>query len=535
MNAVIPENEAERLDALAQYEVLDTLPERDFDDLTLLASHICQAPMALVSLVDDDRQWFKSRVGLDVLQTPRDVSFCAYAIEGDGVFVVPDATRDERFANNPLVTGDAGIRFYAGAPLCTPEGFNIGTLCVIDNVARELSPEQHQALQALSRQVVTQLELRRNLKILSLETSARQKTQAALLESEERYRTLFENTNDLILSASPDGRLLYVNRAWREALGYDESEIAAMNWFDVVPPEERAACEAACRPACGDEARKLETVFLARDGRRLEVEGDLTCRDHDGEIGVQGIFRDVTERRTVERMKSEFVATVSHELRTPLTAILGSLGLILGGVAGEVSEQTRSLIEVARANSERLVRLINDILDIEKIESGAMPLHLQPLQLDGLVRRAIEFNAPYAQTLGVAFALENRVSPDAQVLADADRLIQVLINLLSNAAKFSPRESEVEILIEETQKDSSTVRVSVKDKGAGVPLEFRDRIFHKFAQADASDTRQKGGTGLGLSISKALIEKLGGTIGFDSVPDEGATFYFELPLWNEEI
>jgi len=153
--------EAKRLHVLWQYEVLDTIPEEVFDDLTELAASICEAPIALITLVDEDRQWFKSKVGISVSETSRDISFCGHAIKQNDLFIIPDATKDKRFANSPLVTSDPKIRFYAGAPLITPDGYALGTLCVIDKVPRELRPEQKQALRVLSRHVMTQLELRR--------------------------------------------------------------------------------------------------------------------------------------------------------------------------------------------------------------------------------------------------------------------------------------------------------------------------------------------------------------------------------------
>src|SRR5438445_3199027 len=161
MTAPIPKNEKQRLKVLWQYSVLDTMPEEIFDDLTELAARICEAPVAMITLVDEDRQWFKAKVGVSINETSRDISFCAHAITQPGLFIVPDATRDERFAKNPLVKSDPKVRFYAGAPLVSPDGYALGTLCVIDKVPRELRPEQKQALRILARHVVSQLELRR--------------------------------------------------------------------------------------------------------------------------------------------------------------------------------------------------------------------------------------------------------------------------------------------------------------------------------------------------------------------------------------
>ncbi|MFL5805062.1 MAG: ATP-binding protein [Roseiflexaceae bacterium] len=238
------------------------------------------------------------------------------------------------------------------------------------------------------------------------------------------------------------------------------------------------------------------------------------------------IQHELNERKRIERLKDEFVATVSHELRTPLTSIRGALGLIAGGVTGEIPAQTMAMIEIARTNSERLLRLINDFLDIEKIEAGKMAFTLWPLQIMPLVEQAIAANRAYGEQFGVIFVLEH-VAPGATIATDSDRLMQVLNNLLSNAAKFSPPGGTVYVAVACRE---GTLRIGVRDRGPGIPAEFRSRIFQKFAQADSSDTRQKGGTGLGLSIAKAIVERLGGQIGYETELSVGTTFYVDLPL-----
>ncbi len=240
-------------------------------------------------------------------------------------------------------------------------------------------------------------------------------------------------------------------------------------------------------------------------------------------------FWDITERQKIERMKNEFVSMVSHELRTPLTSIRASLSLIVGGVASEIPPQAKALVEIGYKNSERLVLLINDILDIEKIESGKMDFSLEPVKLIPLVEQAIEANIAYGEQFGVKFKLHNDLS-NVKVLVDSDRLMQVLTNLLSNAAKFSPQRETVAIAV---SREDRKIRVEVRDRGPGIPEAFRPKIFQKFAQADSSDTRQKGGTGLGLSISKAIIKKLGGQIGFETDTGAGTTLYFLLTEWQQ--
>jgi signal transduction histidine kinase len=242
-------------------------------------------------------------------------------------------------------------------------------------------------------------------------------------------------------------------------------------------------------------------------------------------IGFFSLGTDITELRRIDRMKTEFVSTVSHELRTPLTSIRGSLGLISGGVAGELPEAVKSLVGIAKNNCERLIRLINDILDSEKIESGKLRLDLQVVDLRQLVQQTLAANEGFASQHGVSLVMR---APDAplHVRIDSDRMTQVLTNLLSNAVKFSPGGQPGGGRLSRT---AQKVRAEVVDVGPGIPEEFSARIFQKFSQADSSDTRQKGGTGLGLNISRALVEKMGGTIGFPASPAWAPPSFLKCP------
>jgi signal transduction histidine kinase len=241
------------------------------------------------------------------------------------------------------------------------------------------------------------------------------------------------------------------------------------------------------------------------------------------------MLHDISERKRVERLKSEFISTVSHELRTPLTSIGGALGLIAGGVVGEISEEVRELVDISRVNADRLTALVNDILDIEKLESGQIDLRRCDTDVWSLLQQAMAHNAGYAERFGVRLVLEEETRPaePVMVFVDPSRLLQVLANLMSNAIKFSPPAGKVVLTLE---RDAANVKVVVYDQGPGIPEDFRSRIFQKFAQADGTDTRQRGGTGLGLSISKAIVERLGGTIGFEPNPGGGTRFFFSLPI-----
>jgi PAS domain S-box-containing protein len=262
------------------------------------------------------------------------------------------------------------------------------------------------------------------------------------------------------------------------------------------------------------------------DGRILWLAGQsIPEREADGGTLWHGFLHDITERKRDERLKSEFISTVSHELRTPLTSISGSLGLIQGGVLGAPPESMRAMLGVAHSNAQRLILLINDLLDMEKLVAGKMSFQMQEQPLMALVDQAVEANQSYADQFHAHYVITRRFE-QATVNVDPMRLQQVLSNLLSNAAKFSPPDTQVDIRVEPI---ADRVRVSVIDHGPGIPAEFHERIFQKFSQADASTTRKQGGTGLGLAITRELIERMRGSVNFFSEEGHGACFFFELP------
>jgi len=1099
--APLPLNEPQRLEALARYEILDTLPESEYDDLTSLAAAICQAPISLVSFVDADRQWFKSRRGLDAPQTPREQSFCAHTLESEVVFEVPDTQQSPLFQNNELVTGAPQIRFYAGAPLITPDNYHLGTLCVIDHRPRQLSDEQKRALEALARQVVTQLELRRALakesqhsarlqhevearteaqsqlraseasfrhlaesspdlicaydegeclsyvsasaqvllgvepaqliglrahglfhpddfapdvslrewlgtsetarlarakkrdgswrwlevrghailhsetgdvlgfhstardvservqadarrqslldglsaivraadalieartedellrlcvrrahsdlgfgaakvfllgdssdelegayaldrncsegvrvlngeccslatalsiasrkpsatqsedgatqsedgatqsedgatqsdagwmfplsageqllgalwlgergeandgdavnaelgavlasllstllqraraesragqsqKLLStvvenapiilyaadtservtlsvgrgladigfdegsmigcsvaqitgessaatlgfraalrgenhdgtasfkgqdfdafrrpirdengeitgvvgvlVNVSERARAQNALEASEARYRSVVNSLSEIIFQSDADGRWLFLNQAWEDVLGYSVEESLGRRASEWMHPDDLASVavgrralierpdfphepmlvryltrdgrrrwmeaysratfdangahtgmmgtlnditerfeaeralhettqmqrailssassaiwscdaqgiirsfnkaaeemlllpasatcglvrapllidvpdlqaradelgrelgreisdwEALTLPALGNGREEREWTGIRADGERFPMRLSLSpLSNESGHVeGFVAISYDLTDTKRAEKLKAEFISVVSHELRTPLTSIRGALGLVEAGVAGQMPPKAAQMVSIAHKNAERLVLLINDILDIEKMEGGQMRFEKTPLDFGSLLHNALQANAPYAQNLGVELESDGPDTP-IEIEGDEARLGQVLTNLLSNAAKFSPRGGRVRVearLLRATQSKARRARVDVFDDGPGVPPEFEPRLFERFAQADSSATRVSGGSGLGLSISRAIVEQHGGTLAYNAATSgQKHSFSFELP------
>ena len=356
----------------------------------------------------------------------------------------------------------------------------------------------------------------------AIEDEIEQRTRA------ERERDqLFDLGLDMLCVAGFDGYFKQLNPAWQKTLGWTPAELMGRPYVDFIHPDDlEKTYREAEGLALGGVTVDFENRYRTQEGAYVWLSWRATAI-LDDEL-IYAAARDISERKKMEQIKDDFISVVSHELRTPLTSIRGSLGLILGGVAGELPEKARALAEVASKNSERLVRLVNDILDIEKIESGTMAFRPLRVELMPLVEQSVESNRAYANLYDVDLKIV-AAEPAARVRADTDRIQQVLANLLSNAAKHSPRGCAVEIRAE---RAGDWLRISVTDQGRGIPPEFQSRVFEKFAQADASSTRHKGGTGLGLSISKAIIERHGGQLWFETTSGEGTTFSFTLPEWG---
>lgn len=358
------------------------------------------------------------------------------------------------------------------------------------------------------------------------------------VQAAARKLSLFsERAPIAVLELDPNGTILDINPAAENLFGYGAPELAGRNCFTMLlVAEERDAAQGWWDSVirAGQPATMVTERCLRRDGLELACEWTVTPLADDDErvasVVMQG--RDITQQRTAERVRSEFTSTLSHELRTPLTSILGSLQLLKAGVLGPLEKDQDELVDVAERNGQRLLDLINEVLDIEKLESGRLSLVPDTIALDDLVRESLQLNQGYADRFRVRLALDGE-PPRVDVRADRKRLMQVMTNLLSNAAKFSPPGGTVEVA---ARRVGELVRVCVSDRGPGIPEKFRSRIFARFAQADLADSQVKGGAGLGLAICKRLMEMMQGHIGFADRPGGGTTFFFELPvMFAEEL
>jgi len=363
----------------------------------------------------------------------------------------------------------------------------------------------------------------------TLEQRVQERT-LALHASETQLHQITDSVPALIAYIDADQRFQFHNLAYEERFGLKREQIHGKTMRQMMGHELYEKERGKIQEALAGYAAEYDRIQESADGQMHDYVMQYFPRYGEGEdegkvLGFYSLGTDVTALKRVDRMKSEFVSTVSHELRTPLTSIRGSLGLIVGGVAGDLPPMAKNLVGIATSNCERLIRLINDILDSEKIESGKMRFDMQVTELAPLLAQVLVANEGFADQHKVKLALDIQAE-GVMVSVDSDRLTQAATNLISNAVKFSPAESFVYIRL---LCSNRRVRVEVADSGPGIPEEFRKRIFQKFSQADTSDTRQKGGTGLGLNISRAIVERMGGSVGFTSQTGVGTVFYFELP------
>ena len=535
--------EAGRLKMLQSYAILDSLPEASFDDIVKLATHICDVPIGMITFFDEKRQWFKSRVGTEINETPRSSALCAHTWKGKGLCLVPDTTQDPRFSSNPFVTGEAKVRFYAGVPLLASDGSPLGSLCIIDRVPRSLEAIQQESLLSLAQQVMTQLELRKML----------------VDQENTRFRMIADTLPHLIWSCRPNGDCDYVSHQWYTYTGCSPSDPLHDRWLDLVHPDDRSRTSSCWTGAVlGEIEYNIEYRIRAADGsyRWFKTRGS-PMRDEAGEIlywfgsctdiedivqarevlaGNQQALEKLVEDRTSElaeqtrraeeatKSKSQFLATMSHEIRTPMNGILGFAELLRDTHLNATQLRYTTLMQEA---GKSLLAIINDILDLSKIEAGKIDLESIPMSPAALVDGTMSILRSQTQLKPIVLA--EAVSPDVPdwVLGDPTRLRQVLFNLLSNAVKFTER-GRVEVKVSVTE--GQCLRFAVHDTGVGIAKHRQHALFQPFSQIDRSVTRTYGGTGLGLAISKRLVEAMGGDLRLESSSSAGSVFAFVIDM-----
>lgn len=675
-------SESMRLEALKRYNVLDTPPEAVFDRFTKIAAAHFKMPISLISFVDFDRQWFKSKIGVVPCQTDRAAAFCTHAILSDEVMVVRDAAQDRRFASSPLVSGEPGIRFYAGAPLLTLDKFRLGTICVLDTVPHDdFSEEDKSFLTWLAELIMRELEVRWELR-------DRISNELALHKSERQFRSAFKNSPHGMAVVALDGRFLEVNKSLCAITGYSEEELRARNFQSLTHPEDlerdlaglqemlsgnsatyssekryihksgepiwtlisvALVPDSPGRPAHFvaqvrdihsrhmQEARilelmernhmatragnvgiwewqvgaeyhiwdaqvfshfglpkdsppqnldavlermhpddrepafaKLDHALRYDDGyefehrviwptgevRHIQLRAKIVRNAQGEPLKVIGTSVDVTELReladrlaaeklalreakeeaeSANKAKSEFLTIMSHELRTPMNGILGFSQLLEANAFGELNAKQSEFVSAILTSGHHLLSLIEEILELSKIESGKLTVSIEPVLMGGVCKSVVSSLQHLAQHFSVTIDPGDFGDTMPAVLADRTRLSQCLFNLGSNGIKYN-RPGGTLRLEYELRDDGphGTVRLLVSDTGIGIPENRRSELFQPFSRLGAEKYAVEG-TGVGLALTERLAGLMGAQVGYRSVEGEGSTFWIDMPVAEQSL
>ncbi len=501
--AKIPSNEQLRHYQLSSYEVLDTEEELAYDKITHLAATICDCPISLISLIDSDRQWFKSHFGLDARETPRDIAFCAHVVFDQKVLVVPDARIDERFQDNPLVTNAPNVTFYLGMPLTDKDGYTLGTLCVIDSKPRQINEKQMEALYLLADHVIALLRLRKKAR--------------RLLAYENDFKKLSERIPGAIfqMKISPDGKSSFpiVDSKFEEIYDYSAEEIkidASVIW-DRLYPEDKLSFTQSLQASMNHLTDWCEEyrIVLPEKGVRWVRISSRPEKLKDGSVLWSGFMADITsekEQDVVLKQSSklitlgELAAGIAHEVNNPLTVIQGMTALI-NRLSNDPEKIRERLATIDKAVG-RIAKIINGLRKFSRMSEGDRK---KSVALKSIIQESLNLSGAKAAQFGVKFIQD--IQSDGIILGNEIELEQTVVNLINNAidAIKAKQEKWIEIKLFENQE---TVFLQVLDCGDGIPEEIRSKIFKAFFT-----TKPAGeGTGLGLSIISGILREHNATV-----------------------
>jgi PAS domain S-box-containing protein len=532
---IILPNEQERLAALRRYRILGTYAEKSFKNIAKLVAEIFKSSIAMISLVDGEDVYFGSNVGMHTVVGPRGESFCSLTVLKPEVNVIEDAMQDPIVANNPLVCGDFGLRFYAGAPLITHDGFLIGTVCLVDTQPRKFNEHDRAILEGMAGVVMEQIELRlQNLldgEQQKLANSQLAEINAKLFASEQRFQTILDTMAEGVGVIDLEGHIIYANEMAQRILGLTHSEIRERTYDD--PKWQNLRLDGSPLP----DAEHPMAIMMR--SRIPVIDYEIGVQPPDKElfyisinaaplldpqsgqlIGGIGTFMDVTNRRRVLQQKDEFINVASHELRTPVTSLKAAMQ-IMGRMKDNPNPVVLSkMIEQSNRSLLRLTSLITDLLDSSRISQGKLNLVKSRFSLSKLISNCCNLIRDSSKH-------EITVEGDSNIEIEADeqQIEQVLINLVSNAVKYAPDARVITIRIEPCVGE---IKIGVEDHGPGIPADQLEHLFEQYYRVDYSGI-QFSGLGLGLYISSEIVKKHSGKIGVTSILGKGTNFWFTLP------
>jgi len=514
-----PSNEDSRLAALADYEILYTNPEKSFDSITLLASQICNVPIAMIVFVDRDQQCFKSTHGLpqelkDVKATPRDVAICAYTILSADLLEISDLTRDERFKHNPHVTGFPFLRFYAGVPLTTAEGMNVGSLCVLDYQPKALNEKQRHALSNLSRIVISLMNARRDLAEANL------------------FEQVFQNSSNEIYLFDSHSKCIYTNQWYLKNLSERDVNFLDVDLNRLFPDIATDEMKAMLDSLFAKEKSMIfcETIRKREDGSEYFVDVRLQVNFSKRIPILIVVVNDVTNRKIAEQKveialepnheNSQFLAAVGHEMRTPLTGLISMSSMLYNT---SLTPEQKDYVRMIHHSSEHLLTIVNNILDLSRIEAGLIKLEKSDFDLHSLIAEMVEKFAAKAHAKNLTLWADIDSTTPRWVNGDYLRIQQILNNLMSNAIKFT-EEGKIclSAKLEKNYPESTVVVFKVKDNGVGLSPNIQKDLF------STGENPKYDGSGFALATTKQLVELMGGEIFVKSQSGIGSEFCFSI-------
>lgn len=536
----------ERLKALVSYNIMDTPEDEVFDDLAQLVSLICNTPAAVISFIDDKRQWYKAKIGANNSEVPFEETICQHVITDKELLEIPNTLEDQRLDNNPHVHKENGVRFYTGVPLFSDNGHAIGTVCTFDSIPKKLSNEQKKALKIIANHTMHLLEVSKKNNLLTQEVKGilEQKISDAkekIKTTEAAYNNLFGaiNKSNAVIEFSPKGNIQYVNESFLDILGYSEEEVIGEHHQILLDENDKESNNSFWETLSNGEFQSGRFKRKHKNGSLIWIQASYSpvLNSKKEVIRVTKIAQNITSeikaQEALEKAKSladelniqkdHFIANVSHEIRTPINAVLGFTELLLDE---ETDNKKVNYLKSVKTAGDNLLYLINDILDLSKIEAGIFQIDASPFNLYETIDNVFSILSLKAEQKSLSFNKIIAYDVSEYIIGDKNRLTQILINLLGNAIKFTKKGSvSLHVFLE----NNATLKFEISDTGIGIPENKLTTIFERFSQAEENTSRQFGGSGLGLNISKILVEKQGGNMSVESVFNKGSKFLFTLP------